>query len=71
MVGADAMGWKKLLAYISASVDDELLLRNEYLGAENPILRPQIGGRLKLNDGEHNARERLHGLLEYYYRGAG
>ena len=25
------MDWKKLLAYISGSVDDALLLRNEYL----------------------------------------
>ena len=46
------MDWKKLLAYISGSVDDELLLRNEYLAAENRILRAQIDGRLKLNDGE-------------------
>jgi putative transposase len=29
------MDWKTLLAYISGSVDEELLLRNEYLVAEN------------------------------------
>ncbi len=46
------MGWIKLLAYISGSVDQELLLRNEYLGAENRILRSQITGRVQLNDGE-------------------
>jgi hypothetical protein len=28
------MDWKTLLAYISGSVDEELLLRNEYLVAE-------------------------------------
>jgi len=37
------MDWKRLLAYITGSVDQELLLRNEYLGAENRILRNQIG----------------------------
>jgi putative transposase len=33
------MDWKTLLASISGSVDEELLLRNEYLVAENRILR--------------------------------
>ena len=39
------MDWKTMLAYVSGSVDDELLLRNEYLVAENRILRNQIQGR--------------------------
>jgi len=38
------MGWKKLLAYITGSVDQELLRRNEYLLTENRILRQQILG---------------------------
>ena len=46
------MSWKTLLAYISGSVDEELLLRNEYLVEENQILRAQLKGRLKLTDGE-------------------
>jgi putative transposase len=46
------MDWKTLLAYISGSVDEELLLRNEYLAAENRILRDQIQGRLQLCDAE-------------------
>jgi hypothetical protein len=46
------MDWKTLLAYISGSVDEELLLRNEYLVAENRILRDQIQGRLQLSDAE-------------------
>ena len=46
------MSWIKLLAYITGSVDQELLLRNEYLVAENRILRCQITGRVQLNDGE-------------------
>jgi putative transposase len=44
--------WKRLLAYISGSIDQELLLRNEYLVTENRILRNQLKGRLRLTDGE-------------------
>ena len=47
-----AMPWKRLLAYITGSVDQELLVRNEYLVTENRILRAQIRGRLRLTDGE-------------------
>jgi len=46
------MNWKTMLAYITGSVDEDLLLRNEYLAAENRILRAQVAGRLKLTDGE-------------------
>jgi transposase InsO family protein len=46
------MDWKTLLAYITGSVDQELLLRNEYLVTENRILRRQITGRVQLTDGE-------------------
>ena len=46
------MDWKTMLAYVTGSVDDELLRRNEYLVAENRILRAQIDGRLQLTDGE-------------------
>lgn len=38
------MDWKTMLTYISGSVDDDLVLRNEYLAAENRILRAQIKG---------------------------
>jgi len=44
-----------LLAYITGTVDQELLLRNEYLVTENRILRSQIKGRLRLSDGERMA----------------
>jgi hypothetical protein len=44
------MDWKQLLAYITGSVDQELLLRNEYLVTENRILRHQITGRVRLTD---------------------
>jgi putative transposase len=46
------MDWKHLLAYITGTVDQELLLRNEYLVTENRILRSQITGRVRLTDGE-------------------
>jgi hypothetical protein len=49
------MEWEQLLAYITGSVDQELLLRNEYLVTENRILRQQIPGRVRLSDGERNA----------------
>ena len=46
------MDWKTLLAYITGTVDQELLLHNEYLVTENRILRNQIKGRIRLSDGE-------------------
>jgi putative transposase len=46
------MDWKHLLAYITGTVDQELLLRNEYLVTENRLLRNQITGRVQLTDGE-------------------
>src|SRR4029453_1013862 len=50
--GARRMDWKTLLAYITGAVDQELLVRNEYLATENRILRNQIKGRVRLSDGE-------------------
>src|SRR5580693_7232355 len=44
-----------MVAYVTGAVNQELLLRNEYLeylGAENRILRGQIKGRLLLSEGE-------------------
>jgi putative transposase len=49
------MDWKTLLAYITGTVDQELLLRNEYLVTEHRILRNQITGRIRLRDGERKA----------------
>src|SRR5437868_3686768 len=46
------MDWKHLLASITGTVDQELLLRNEYLVTENRLLRHQITGRVRLTDGE-------------------
>src|SRR2546426_12671950 len=46
------MDWKHLLAYITGTVDQELLVRNEYLVTENRMLRNQIKGRVRLTNGE-------------------
>jgi len=37
------MDWKALLAYITGSVDQELLLRNAYLATENRGLPGVVG----------------------------
>jgi hypothetical protein len=46
------MLWARMVADVTGTVNQELLLRNEYLGAENRILRGQIKGRLLLSEGE-------------------
>lgn len=46
------MDWARILAYVKGMVDQELLARNEYLAAENRILRAQLKGRLQLSDAE-------------------
>jgi len=39
-----SMSWKRMLAYVTGSDDEKLLLRNEYLVTENRLLRNQIRG---------------------------
>jgi hypothetical protein len=46
------MDWARILAHVTGTVDQELLARNEYLAAENRILKAQLKGRLKLSDAE-------------------
>jgi len=46
------MPWKKLLALVTGSIDEELRLRNEYLVTENRILRSKLNGRPQLKDEE-------------------
>src|SRR5215831_13515502 len=58
----ETMDWKHLLAYITGTVDQELLLRNEYLVTENRLLRNQIKGRVRLTDAERKT------LAEIGYR---
>jgi putative transposase len=54
------MEWARILAYITGTVDQQLLLRNEYLVAENRILKAQLHGRMRLSDAE---RARLGELM--------
>ena len=49
------MDWARILAYVTGTVDQELLARNEYLATENRILKAQLRGRLKLSDTERRA----------------
>jgi len=54
------MGWKKLLAYITGSVDQELLLQHEYLMTENdlsahPILTSEV--HIRYNPTSENMRD--------------
>ena len=44
--------WARILAYITGTVDQELLLRNEYLAAENRIRKAQRKTRLRLTDAD-------------------
>jgi hypothetical protein len=46
------MDWVRILAYITGTMDQELLLRNEYLAAENRILKAQLKTPLRLTDAE-------------------
>src|SRR5712671_4206961 len=46
------MDWARTLAYVTGTVDQELLARNEYLAAENRILKAQLNGRLTLSDAD-------------------
>jgi putative transposase len=49
------MEWARILAYTTGTVDQELRLRNEYLAAENRILRAQLNRCLRLSAGLFNA----------------
>jgi hypothetical protein len=40
----------QLLAYVTGMVNQRLLLQNEYLAAENRILRSHLPKRLRLSD---------------------
>jgi hypothetical protein len=49
------MDWARILAYVTGTVDQELLARNEYLAAQNRIMKAQFKGRLKLSEAERGA----------------
>src|SRR5438552_12640011 len=46
--------WARLLAYVTGLVNQQLLLQNEYLMAENRILRAHLPTRLRLTDPERS-----------------
>jgi len=46
------MDWVRILAYITGTVDQSLLLRNEYLVTDKWILKAQLKTRLRLTDAE-------------------
>jgi len=46
--------WLRLLTYVTGLVNQELLLQNEYLAAENRILRAHLPARLRLTDSERS-----------------
>ena len=48
------MDLARMLAYVAGTVDQELLLRNEYLAAENRILRSRFPARMRLSDPERS-----------------
>src|SRR5215469_1942634 len=50
----DRFHWAHLLAFVTGLVNQELLLRNEYLVAENRILRARLSSRLRLADPERS-----------------
>ncbi len=58
------------LALVRGRVDEELLLRNEYLAAENEILKSKLDKPLKLNNYERIrlAKELLKNNLTLYWR---
>ena len=52
MPGVRLMDWARILAFVTESVEQELLARAEYLAAENHILKAQLKGRLRFSDAE-------------------
>jgi putative transposase len=46
--------WARLLAYVTGLVNQKLLLQNEYLAAENRILRAHLPARLRLSNPERS-----------------
>jgi hypothetical protein len=49
------MDWARILAYVTGTVDQELLGRNEYLAAENPFgQKTRTGGSPAPKRGKHS-----------------
>ncbi len=52
------------MALVGGHVDEELLLRNEYLAAENEILRSKLPRRVRMTDEERIRLAKLGEQLE-------
>ena len=50
----DRFHWARLLSFVTGLVNQDVLLRNEYLTAENRILRAHLPARLRLSDAERS-----------------
>src|SRR6516225_3158606 len=50
----DQFRWARTLSFVTGLVNQELLLRNEYLAAENRILRAHLTARLRWSDAERS-----------------
>src|SRR5438067_5787963 len=46
--------WARILAYVTGLVNQKLLLQNEYLAAENRVLRAHLPARLRLSAPERS-----------------
>src|SRR5688572_4648918 len=46
--------WARLLTYVTGLVNQDLLLQNDYLAAENRVLRAHLPTRLRLTDPERS-----------------
>ena len=63
--------WVRLLAYVTGLVNQELLLQNEYLAAENRILRAHPPARLRLSDPQRSTLAEIGKRLGAEGAGAG
>jgi hypothetical protein len=61
----------RLLAYVTGLVNQRLLLQNEYLIAENRILRSQLPKRLRLTDAKRSTLAEIGKRLGREAPGAG
>jgi len=55
----DTGNWARLLAFVTGLVNQELLLQNEYLAAENRIMKAHLPSRLRLSDPERSTLAEL------------
>ena len=55
----DRFHWARLLSFVTGLVNQKLLLRNEYLAAENRILRAHLPSRLRLSDAERSTLAKI------------